>query len=258
MPSPFHGIELASRALRAFQRGLDVTGHNIANVNTRGYTRQAADYSATEPTTFQGIRQLSLGTGVAITSINRIRDVFLDNRMIEAGGSLGRFQTLSATLQQVEPLFNEPGDAGISSALTKFFNAWSGLASNPNEPAARLEVQQTGATLAQRIRNAYGQMVSIKQQVNANISTTLNKIDDLTSQISDLNKQIRAQTVNGDVPGDLLDRRDLALDDLSKIADIGIQRKDDGSVNIFLNGLRSWTIRAATPCRRTSISRRLP
>src|SRR5688500_1741268 len=78
MPSPFHGIDLASRALRAFQRQLDVTGHNIGNVNTPGYSRQVVDLVQTEGTTFYGLRPLTLGGGVSIDNVNRIRDQFLE------------------------------------------------------------------------------------------------------------------------------------------------------------------------------------
>lgn len=237
MPSPFHGIELASRALRAFQRGLDVTGHNLANVNTRGYSRQAVDFVQTDPTTFQGVRPVTLGTGVSISSVNRIRDIFLDNRMIDASADQGRFSTLSANLSQVEPLFNEPGSNGISSALTAFFNAWSGLASNPNEPAARMAVQQAGDTLATRIRTAYRDLQGLQNQLDGGMSETLTDIDRLSARIYELNSEIRRRTVAGESPGDLLDQRDLALDDLSQLADISIVRKGDGTVGVAMNSL---------------------
>lgn len=235
MPSPFHGIELASRALRAFQRGLDVTGHNIANVNTRGYSRQTVDYVATDPTTFQGVRAMTLGTGVSIASVNRIRDLFLDNRMIDANGEQGRFSALAANLSQVEPLFNEPGSNGISTALTAFFNAWSGLASNPNEPAARMAVQQAGDTLATRIRSAYRDLSGLQNQLQSGMSETLLTVDRLSARIYELNAEIRRRTVSGENPGDLLDQRDLALDDLSGLVDITITRKADGTVGVNMN-----------------------
>lgn len=237
MPSPFHGIELASRALRAFQRGLDVTGHNIANVNTRGYSRQSVDYVATDPTTFQGVRSVTLGTGVTISSVNRIRDIFLDNRMIDANAGHGRFAALSANLSQVEPLFNEPGSNGISSALTAFFNAWSGLASNPNEPAARMAVQQAGETLASRIRTAHRDLKGLQNQLQGGMAETLQTVDRLSTRIYELNAEIRNRTVAGENPGDLLDQRDLALDELSGLVDITIARKPDGTVGVNMNSL---------------------
>lgn len=236
MPSPFHGIELASRALRAFQRGLDVTGHNIANVNTRGYSRQAIDFVASDPTSFFGLTSLTLGTGVTVSGVNRIRDVFLDNRMLGAGSSQSRFQTLSTALSQIEPAFNEPGSAGISAALNSFFNAWSGLASNPAEPAARMAVQQAGDTLATRIRTAYRDMQDLKSQFQYGIGASLKEVDKLTQRIYDLNAEIRSRAVAGETPGDLLDQRDLALEDLSKIMDVSVQRKSDGTLSVFSNG----------------------
>ncbi|MFQ3586384.1 MAG: flagellar basal body protein, partial [Fimbriimonadaceae bacterium] len=120
MPSAFSGIEMASRALRVFQRGLDVVGHNVSNVNTRGYSRQTVEYATTTPLSFFDMRRLTIGSGVGISSINRIRDGLLDQRLIAAQSEGGRFGALKASLGRIEPVFNEPGDAGISAALDRF------------------------------------------------------------------------------------------------------------------------------------------
>jgi flagellar hook-associated protein 1 FlgK len=236
MPSPFHSIELASRALRAFQRGIDVTGHNIANVNTRGYSRQTVEFTETDPTTFRGMTSITLGTGVTVASVNRIRDVFLDNRIFDMGGEQGRFHALSSGLANVDPIFNETAGSGISSALNAFFNAWSSLASNPNQPAALMTVQQTGQTLAAKIRGAYRDLSTLESQFSEQIRESLQEADRLSQRIYELNVEIRARTAAGETPGDLFDQRDLAIEDLSKIVDVNIQRKQDGTINVYSNG----------------------
>src|SRR5688572_246662 len=105
MPSPFHGIDLASRALRAFQRQLDVTGHNIGNVNTPGYSRQVVDLTATEGTTFFGVRPFTLGGGVSISNVNRIRDQFLEARRMGENSHLGKFTSMADGLRGVQDVF---------------------------------------------------------------------------------------------------------------------------------------------------------
>ena len=236
MPSPFHSIELASRALRAFQRGLDVTGHNISNVNTRGFSRQSIEFNETDPTTFFGMHALTLGTGVTVSGVNRIRDVFLDNRMFQTLGNQGRFQALSSGLNNIEPIFNETDGAGVSAALTQFFNAWSDLASNPNQPAALMGVQQAGQTLATKIRTAYRDLMTMRNQFQAQIGESLTEVDRLSARIYELNKEIKRRVGQGETPGDLFDQRDLAIEDLSKLVDVNVQRKADGSVSVFTNG----------------------
>ncbi|MBI1755747.1 MAG: flagellar hook-associated protein FlgK [Fimbriimonas ginsengisoli] len=237
MPSPFLGIDIASQALRAFQRALDVTGHNISNVNTPGYSRQVTDFTEITPTTFFGTKVLALGQGVGIDAVNRIRDAFLDARMIAAQGDLGKSTTLSDGLKQVESAMNDTTGNGIGDALDQFFNAWSALASNPNDPATRVQVQQAGSLLAGKVRSAYQDLSTLKAQQQASVTGTLDQIDQLTATIADLNNQIRNKPTFGDVPNDLLDKRDQAIRELSGLVDIHTYDQSDGSVTITMNQL---------------------
>ncbi|HVL37898.1 MAG TPA: flagellar basal body protein, partial [Fimbriimonadaceae bacterium] len=157
MPSAFHGIDLASRALRSFQRGLDVTGHNIANVNTPGYSRQTISFGQTDPTTFYGMRAITLGTGVSVSTVNRVRDLFLEGRRSTEQAEFGRFSALAQNLSRIEGLM-PMGPGGIGDALDRFFNSWSALSANPSEPGVRQEVQLAGQTLALRVRSTYGDL----------------------------------------------------------------------------------------------------
>lgn len=230
MPSPFQGIETAGRALRAFQRGLDIAGHNIANVNTPGYSRQVADYGPTDPTRFWGMSQLDLGTGVSIFSVNRIQDLFLHARMVAAQGQMGRFEAANAKATQIESLLNEPGDKGVSGALNRFFNAWSSLASNPGQVGARIEVQQAGKFLTDRVRGLYNDLTSLQSQTQSEIKGTFTQIDALTQRIAKLNTDIRMEVSSGAQPNDLLDQRDQAVLDLGKLIDVQTHRQTDGSI----------------------------
>src|SRR5688572_3825962 len=117
MPSPFHGIDLASRALQAFQRQLDVTGHNIGNVNTPGYSRQVVDLVQAEGTAVYGMRPFTLGGGVGILNINRIQDQFLEMRRLNESAGFGRLDTMAQNLHRVQGVIPEPGPNGIADAL---------------------------------------------------------------------------------------------------------------------------------------------
>lgn len=236
MPSSFHGINMASNALRAFQRGMDITGHNLSNVNTRGYSRQTMEYGALDPMSFWNNRQLSLGQGVGIESINRIRDTFLDSQMQAAQGDAGRFQTLSTALRQIQPVFNEPGPNGISAALDRFWNSWSGLASNPNDPAARIEVQQAGSTLASRVRNTFQSLATRRNQLTAEMQSTVEQVNNLSSRVATLNREIRESMVSGGVPNDLLDQRDVAVEELSKLVNVNTFQVETGEVTVHFGG----------------------
>ncbi len=235
MPSPFMGIDLTSNALRAFQRELDVTGHNIANVNTPGYSRQVVDLSTADPSTVSGVHPFDLGNGVNVNSVNRIKDIFLQARLTGAQGDLGKSGTLTTGLSQIEALFQDTTGSGISAALDQFFNSWSGLAANPNDSGQKIQVQQSAQTLAQAVRQLYGNLTDLHTQQIGQVTQTFDQIDQLTTQISQLNDQIRQEVGKGATPNDLLDKRDKAVQDLSALVDIHTATFADGSLTVYMN-----------------------
>lgn len=234
MPGTFHGINIASSALRAFQRAMETTGHNLANVNTRGYSRQRVDNVAFEPMALWSGRMFSLGTGVQIESITRAREMFLENRFQGASGDVNRYNTYAQGLQQLESVYREP-DAGISSAMNQMFDAFSGLASNPNDPTVRTTVRNSASLFAQRVRTAYTDMTEMHDQVTLGITETFRQINQMGEQIATLNEQIRAATVGGGSPNDLLDQRDLLIRDLSQLSNVRTSTQPDGTTNVFIS-----------------------
>jgi flagellar hook-associated protein 1 len=237
MPGAFHGLNMASNALRAFQRALDVTGHNISNVNTPGYTRQSIEFRDNDPTKFWMGGVHALGNGVTIGSVNRIRDSFLEQRKLGASGDTGKFLQMADSLRNVESLFLEPGGSGIADAMDKFFNAWSSLASNPNEATARMQVQQAGQTLTNRVKTTYLALQDNATFTNDAISDTLNQVQNLSQQVADLNGQIRQKAAEGMEPNDLKDLRDQAVRDLGQLVDIHTHEQPDGTMSVFMNQL---------------------
>ena len=235
MPSAFHNIDLTSRALRAFQFAMDTTGHNIANVNTRGYSRQVADIAATDPINFWSNGVRSLGTGVSVSSINRVRDMFLEGRMQQSTADLASYSEKADSLSGVLQVMNEPGADGIQASLSKFFDSWSGLASNPAEAANRMAVQTSGRNLSSKIRNAYQQMSAEVSGIKTEIATAIDQVNQLGDRISKLNDQIRSQTAAGGTPNDLLDARDTAVRDLSSLVNVSTTLNQDNTVNVFVS-----------------------
>lgn len=232
MPSVFQGINVASMALRSFQRGLDITGHNIANVNTPGYSRQTLDLAQNYPIEFWSNGIKSIGQGVSIGSINRVRDLFLESRRQTSSADSGLYSELAGTVKNVLNIMNEPSKDGISGTLGKFFDAWSALASNPNEAANRLQVQTVGKSLAGKIRDAYQQLDVEQTNLNAQITDTINTVNQIAERISDLNAQIRVQQSTGGIPNDLLDQRDTLVRQMSELVPVNTRINNDGTMSI--------------------------
>ncbi len=235
MPSPFNGINMASQALRAFQQQQEVAGYNIANVNTPGFSRQSSQLTQTPAVTIYGVHPYTMGTGVTVDNVNRMRDMFLEARMQGAAGDLSRFDTLTSNLMRVEPVLVEPAGSGVADAMNRFFDSWSALASNANDPAARLEVQLSGSSLASKIRATYGQLEQHEAEIDTEISGTISQINEIAGRIAGLNKEIQAKVGTGVMPNDLLDARDLAVQDLSKLVDVRTVAGRNGSINVYVD-----------------------
>ncbi len=234
MPSPFQGIETASRALRAFQRSLDTTGHNIANVNTQGYSRQVVGLVATDPTTEWAHGIMNIGSGVTVSSINRIRDAMLESRRQDSYSEQGRSEGTLNNLEKVQSTFLDVQGKGISDALTTFYNSWSALGSNPTSAAYQQQVQAAGRDLAQKISGNYGQLKAQDASQTDQINQTISQIQGIADQIGKINTEIKKQVAEGGSPNDLFDQRDQAISDLSKLVNVDTHLASDGTTSVFV------------------------
>lgn len=237
MPGPFQGIGTVSTALRAFQRGLDVVGHNIANVNTPGYTRQITTFRTAAPTdlyTASGIA--ALGNGVRIDSIISARDLVLEGQAGANAGAYGRSAAYTAALTQIEGVYGEPSANGIAAALGAFFDAWSGLGSNPSEPANRLQVRNAAETLTSRIRTAYSEMDRISEHVSASATEVIERVDLLAKEVAKLNLEIARFSTSTNRPNDLIDQRTLMLQEMSSLVGANWREQKDGTVTVYAGG----------------------
>ena len=139
--SSFMGLETALRGLQAEQEAIDTTGHNIANANTPGYSRQRVDLTESPALTIPANSNVDgagvqLGTGVDATTITRIRNQFLDVQYRAQNSAENQAQTQSTILDQIQTGLAEPSGNGLSTAMSNFWSAWSDLANDPTSPAA--------------------------------------------------------------------------------------------------------------------------
>src|SRR3954468_5047796 len=160
--STFSGLQTALRGLLAEQRSIDVTGHNIANVSTPGFSRQEAALSAPPALTVPGATAngapAQLGAGVDVQAYRRIRDDFLDAQYRAQNMRLGYQSATATTLGDAETALAEPGDGGIAAQIAGYWDAWSDVANAPEDPAARQPLRQQGKTLAPTLATVDAQL----------------------------------------------------------------------------------------------------
>jgi flagellar hook-associated protein 1 FlgK len=206
-----------------------VTGNNIANAGTEGYSRQVARLAPIGDTMSASGKYV--GTGVGVTSIQRQVSGALNEGLRDASSEQSAADTLNAQLTQLQSTFGALNDSDISSQLTSFFNSFSTLANNPANPGQRAVVIQSGESLAENLKLLRSQVTTMRQNTQAQISTVVKTADSLAQQIATLNGQIAAagpQQSNA-----LMDQRDIALSQLAEIMDIRVIDQGGGNLNVL-------------------------
>ncbi|NLT94717.1 MAG: flagellar hook-associated protein FlgK [Clostridia bacterium] len=233
MRTTFFGLNIGAKGLAAQQRALDITGHNIVNANTEGYTRQSVVLQSDYPIkTVNGF----VGTGVKITDVQRMRDNYLDLQYRTENKAMGYWKFKDNTLQKIEVILNEPSNAGLRSTLDKFWAAWEDLSRTPESSAVRTTVIETGQAVVETFNHMDRQFRELRDDIDNSINVYIREINSIASQIRDLNYQIVKGEAEGPKANDLRDKRDLLLDQLSEIVDIEVVEDKRGSISVTIGG----------------------
>lgn len=230
MYSTFFGLELAQRGLQAQQAALDVTGHNMANANTEGYTRQIAGVKPSIPLTINGMgKQLTFGTGASMENIERARSSLVDRQFRWENSKYEYWAAKQESLQMVEGLMNEPSEYSLHNDLDKFWNAWSELAKNPENMGARSVLRERASSLVDTLHHIDRQITDLQKDLNSAVKIQVRQINNIADQIQELNIQIKRAEVALDNPNDLRDQRDALVDKLSKLVPVRVTESQDSN-----------------------------
>ncbi|MEW6546892.1 MAG: flagellar hook-associated protein FlgK [Bacillota bacterium] len=240
VPSTFDGLHIALSALRANQRALEVVAHNVANANTPGFSRQQPVLEPARPA-LAPVPGASWGTylgrGVQLAQVRRVRDLFLDAQVRADLQLLGRWEVRRDALAKVEAVFNEPSDAGLRTVLDEFWASWQELSNNPESLAARALVRQKGQALADTFRHLHRQLWDLQADLNRSIAIKVDELNNLARQVASLNEQISLSAANRQSPNDLLDRRDLLIEQMARLADLQVQFDEQGVATVAVGGM---------------------
>jgi flagellar hook-associated protein 1 FlgK len=230
------GLQTALSGLIAQQDAIDVTGNNITNANTEGYSRQTAVLQTKEPLHIAALSAVTgeggqLGTGVTVATITRIRNTYLDASYREHNTAAGAAGAQAEELSQAQSAFNEPSSTGLASQLSKFWSSWSELAESP-EAAAKVGVVGAATELTGSLHQLAAQLQSLEGQASAQYAAITGPTGEVASdatQIAELNHQIKLSLAAHQQPNELEDHRDLLLDKLSALASVTVTTQPDGT-----------------------------
>ncbi|OJF11822.1 flagellar hook-associated protein FlgK [Couchioplanes caeruleus] len=238
MASSFGGINTALSALYAQRRGLDVTGQNIANANTEGYSRQrvsmqsqvgslrAAMYAKTD----------GLGTGVAVSDVQRLRDEFLENRGRTEHGANALLATQATTYTSIEDAFAEPGETALAAQLRDMWGSWNDVANNPQLEAPRSALIQQSATVADQLNAAHESLARQWKQNEAQMSGYVDEVNGTARSIAQLNDSIIKANASSLPVNELEDRRDQLAMKLAELTGATAAKRPNGGMDVFIGG----------------------
>jgi len=231
-------LNIAKDGLLSHQTAISLTGTNVTNANTAGYSRQRAVFSTTEQS-------------VEIIGIERIYDHFIGVQINEQTNNLGYSEAKKDALDRIEMIFNESDAGGINELLSEFWGAWEGLSANPSGQAERLTLVSVSQSLTSLFRSSGDDLLAAQNDANARVSSLVGEVNDYAADIADVNNKI-AQSVgseNDSGINTLKDRQETLLASLAEIVDFHYVRNADNSVSVFLsNGMpvvdggQSWEL----------------
>jgi len=236
MPDP---LSTALSGMLAFQRGMELTGHNIANVNTEGYSRQRADFVARDgQLTGTGF----VGSGTEIARIRRVYDDIVGGQLATSTTSFSRFETMNELAVRLDSLLADPG-TGLNAELQAFFGAVQDIANDPGSLPTRQALLGKADGLAQRFAGMDRQLGDMEAEVSDRLVATVDEINRLAGSIAALNERITVEgSRTGQPPNDLLDQRDRLVRELSAQVSVTTARQDDGALNLFIGSGQTLVI----------------
>ena len=219
------------QALEANQGALDATSNNIANANTKGYTREVAEFGENEQ---NASGNNVTGGGVSLDAIQSIRDELLNLQIQQQTSLQSSADTQSSSLQQIQTSFTTTG-GDIASALTAFSTSLTQLSANPTSSAVQQSVVADGQNLADAFNSTANALTTAQSQANDQVTQTVAQINTLTAQIAQLNGQL-AQVPASENGGTIEDQRDQLVQQLSSLTGISITQSSDGETITTANG----------------------
>ena len=226
-------LNIARDAIASNQIAMNITGANIANVNTPGYTRQRADFNAISSIEISSGRA---DFGIRVDSIERLYNRYLETQLVDQAQMVGYDEARQEILGRVEGVFNESGGSGLSDSLNQFWNSWETLSSNPTSQIARYSVVSTASNLASLFRENSNVLTGVQQDIKDSMTSTVADINNLTAEIAGLNEQILATGAEDGSANNLLDRRMELLKGLAENINISYYENNDGTLYVFLSG----------------------
>lgn len=227
-------LSIGRTGLGAAKKSLETTGHNIANVNTEGFSRQRVEQSTNTPVSQSG---LISGTGTKVRGITRAHDPFIEKRLNKAQSESSYFESRHEELTQIENIFNEIDNEGLNQVLNRFYNSFRELGNQPENETIRSVVRDNASLVVKDFRRIRDTLDNLARSVDNKVVGEVEDINTILRNVTGLNKKIATLEGAGDETSDLRDQRDLAIRELSKSFKIHTYVDEKNGFNVSAVGV---------------------
>jgi flagellar hook-associated protein 1 FlgK len=224
-------LNTAKEALLAHQQAVSVAGHNIANVDTPGYSRQTLTLTSATPTP-QG--NGFFGNGVLGLEINRHYDQFMVKKLVGQNSTLSNLETQQQSMRLIEASFNEVPGLALNELMSEFWASWQTLSSYPENSSSREATIQKAQILTDQLHTMTEELAQTRYDLGVNLGAAVGTVNSLTSQLAKLNAEITGSETNLNRQNDLRDQRDILLKDLSEYVGLNYFETNSGAYTIFM------------------------
>ena len=180
-------LYIGASGLSVNQKGIEVTGNNLSNLNTEGYTRQTLELSSTPTLEYDG---QMIGSGATVSSISRETNVFVTRQLMTKSAEYGEENAKSTVLAEIEQIMSIDGDDSLSTSIDEFFDAWQELSNDPSATLERQQVMQVGENLAASFQTMVSDLGTVTNSINEDLEGKITSLNQQLQQIADLNVQI--------------------------------------------------------------------
>ena len=230
----FGALSVTRSGMQVSERALETISHNVANIDTKGYSRQRVDLQNNPYVTHS--RGFELGLGANVQGTVQIRDAFLDQIYRAELSAYDYWDTVKNNLEDVERIIAEPMWNGLQEVTNDFWEAWRELSKDPMSLSTRSLVVQRGEDFANHLNYLGDEFYSMQKDLDVRINNTLDEINDITKQIAVLNGEILKAETGGQKANDYRDKRNLLVDKLSSYIDVNVAEDSTGQIEATVSG----------------------
>lgn len=222
-------MDIGKRSMANSQTALQTVSHNIANKTTDGYSRQRVELVSNNPIT---VGHVQLGMGAKAAQVTRINNPWLEKQIQREGMNMGYLDARADSLARVEQVYNEQMNKGLNQYVNDFFNGFRELSNNPESLASRTIVKESAVAMVNDFKRVVNQLESVQEDINNQIKTTTDEINQLSKEIADLNQRILHVENQGIKANDERDRREVVLKQMAEKIEITYAEGSDGQISV--------------------------